>query len=337
MKAKKLQSEFTALLDTLTPEPIWDAALPLLSAHLHAELATCYSVVRSVELWHWSGPFGDSFLSAVKAGLAAGRSDMFAYDPLNPEPAIRNRALTLQEIVRANGGRGAAAERLREGDYYGKDQLGAIVCDGGRLLACIAVARPEPFRAQEKSRLEQLVPLLQRRLKLDLHLRQGPVLRAGLNASLDLIPGQACIVRATARQLEVIEANELAQLALEQDRRGFLAGLQQSVMNPSEAAAFRVTRLEGSGVANHFLLVRSASPQLPLAPRLEAAEQRWELTARQGAVLRRLVLGLSNKDIGQQLQRAESAVEHHVTALLRKSGAGSRAELIALFWSGLGR
>ncbi len=337
MNAKKLQSEFTALLETLTPEPIWDAALPLLSAHLRAELATCYAVVRSVELWHWSGPFGDRFLSAVKSGLAAGRSDMFAYDPLNPGPAIRNRALTLQEIVRANGGRGAAAERLKEDAYYGKDQLGAIVCDENRLLACIAVARPEPFGAQEKSRLEQLVPLLQRRLKLDLHLRQGPVLRAGLNASLDLIPSQACIVRATTGQLDLVEANQLAQLALAQDRPRLLAELQDSLLRPSEAAAFRVTRLEGSGVANHFLLVRAAPPQPSLAPRLEVAEQRWELTRKQSAVLQRLVLGHSNKEIGHQLRRAEGAVEHHVTALLRKSGAGSRAELIALFWSALRR
>lgn len=70
--------------------------------------------------------------------------------------------------------------------------------------------------------------------------------------------------------------------------------------------------------------------------RFEVAAQRWTLTPRQGEVLGLLVRGKANKEIAEALNTAENTVELHVTNLLRKSGASSRAELIARFWSELG-
>ena len=43
--------------------------------------------------------------------------------------------------------------------------------------------------------------------------------------------------------------------------------------------------------------------------------------------------GEVTKDIAQTLGCSESTVELHVTALLRKSGATSRTELVARFWT----
>lgn len=69
--------------------------------------------------------------------------------------------------------------------------------------------------------------------------------------------------------------------------------------------------------------------------RFERAGQKWDLTERQLQVLALLVRGNSNKEIASQLTCAERTVEIHVTHLLRKSGAGSRAMITAKFWTEL--
>ena len=69
--------------------------------------------------------------------------------------------------------------------------------------------------------------------------------------------------------------------------------------------------------------------------RIVAAAQKWELTARQAEVLGLLARGRSNKEIASDLSCAENTVELHVTHLFKKSGATSRAQLIARFWSEL--
>lgn len=52
------------------------------------------------------------------------------------------------------------------------------------------------------------------------------------------------------------------------------------------------------------------------------------LTAREREVLALLGQGLSNRDIASRLHRSERTVEHHVSALLGKLGAGSRSEAV---------
>jgi DNA-binding NarL/FixJ family response regulator len=69
--------------------------------------------------------------------------------------------------------------------------------------------------------------------------------------------------------------------------------------------------------------------------RLEAAAEAWDLTRRQSDVLGVLARGRSNKEIAVELGCAENTVELHVSELLRRTGASSRSELIARFWSEL--
>jgi DNA-binding CsgD family transcriptional regulator len=54
------------------------------------------------------------------------------------------------------------------------------------------------------------------------------------------------------------------------------------------------------------------------------------LTRREREILDLLVQRLSNRAIARKLHRSERTVEHHVSALLGKLGAGSRAEAIGL-------
>ena len=58
-----------------------------------------------------------------------------------------------------------------------------------------------------------------------------------------------------------------------------------------------------------------------------------QLTPRQGEVLERVAQGLTNKEIAQQLGTAENTIELHITRILRKAGASSRAQLLAKLWS----
>jgi DNA-binding CsgD family transcriptional regulator len=61
----------------------------------------------------------------------------------------------------------------------------------------------------------------------------------------------------------------------------------------------------------------------------------YGLSDRQFEVLQEIVAGCGNKEIGHRLGCAESTVELHVTALLRKLGVQSRTQLIAKCWSDL--
>ena len=69
-----------------------------------------------------------------------------------------------------------------------------------------------------------------------------------------------------------------------------------------------------------------------LTSRLGEAAREWTLTDRQRDMLCLVLLGLSNKEIAEQVGRSEATVEAHVTALLRRSGATSRGHLMARFW-----
>lgn len=71
-----------------------------------------------------------------------------------------------------------------------------------------------------------------------------------------------------------------------------------------------------------------------LSERLESVSIAWDLTRRQIDVLKLLVGGQTNKEIGDELGCAENTVELHMTQLLRKADVSSRARLIARFWSG---
>jgi two-component system, NarL family, nitrate/nitrite response regulator NarL len=75
------------------------------------------------------------------------------------------------------------------------------------------------------------------------------------------------------------------------------------------------------------LLDRLTGQQTALAPAPTAAPA---LTARELEVLQLLAQGLTNRGIARQLRISEHTAKFHVSALLTKLGAGSRAEAVAL-------
>jgi DNA-binding CsgD family transcriptional regulator len=97
--------------------------------------------------------------------------------------------------------------------------------------------------------------------------------------------------------------------------------------------SFHVKRIAVAGTPSHFLAVRRGGPA-DTESRLRIAAGGLEATPRQAEVLSLLVRGRSNKAIATELGCAEATVEIHVGVLLKKSGCGSRCELVSRFWSG---
>jgi len=95
-----------------------------------------------------------------------------------------------------------------------------------------------------------------------------------------------------------------------------------------------VTRLDALGataVANlaRNLARRTGAARVPRGPRASTRENPVGLTGRQMQVLELVALGLSNGQIAERMVVSPKTVEHHVTAVLDKLGAGNRAEAVA--------
>jgi DNA-binding CsgD family transcriptional regulator len=86
----------------------------------------------------------------------------------------------------------------------------------------------------------------------------------------------------------------------------------------------------GSTVEGVELAAEVGEPELaPVAHAITVLQ----LTPRQGEVLEHVAKGLTNKEIAHQLGTAENTIELHITRILRKAGASSRAQLLAKLWS----
>jgi two-component system, NarL family, nitrate/nitrite response regulator NarL len=85
----------------------------------------------------------------------------------------------------------------------------------------------------------------------------------------------------------------------------------------------------GDHLAHALQLLLSGGTSVPADMLLdEEAETGWQalLTQRERDVLRRVALGLSNKEIGRELNLAEVTVKLHLRGVFRKMGARSRAD-----------
>ena len=173
----------------------------------------------------------------------------------------------------------------------------------------------------------------------------SPVGRVGLKSVVEEMPG--CVVAGSTSPGELVErALELHpdailwQIAPDEDAAP-LRGLQRQntillTSNASleliRAGAHGVLPLDASAGQIEIALQAAAaglavfSPQhldSPAPARISTA-----LTARETEVLRMIAEGLANKEIAWRLGISEHTVKFHVSALLGKLGAGSRAEAI---------
>jgi DNA-binding CsgD family transcriptional regulator len=198
------------------------------------------------------------------------------------------------------------------------DQMRALICEGGELLAWVGALRAGKFTRDEARLLSRLVGPLQQRLAIEHRLGEAQARALDLGTALEEVPAAIFVL---GRSGSALHANAAGRALLDHERAAVEAQLVsgRGVQFASIDADLRLA-----------IVARPANP----AARVAAARVRWFLTARQAQVLGQLAYGLSNRAIAAELRCAESTVELHVTALLEKSLCESRAQLVSRLWSG---
>jgi DNA-binding CsgD family transcriptional regulator len=160
-------------------------------------------------------------------------------------------------------------------------------------------------------------------LRIERALRASRWSFAALQLSLDVVRGAAAIVDGAGR---IVLANLRAQ--------GDLPGLRAWIADARRGDRRRVEVIDvrTPGAPTHQLILEPTPARTPRAERVAARAEAWGLTPRQQQVLLAVVDGLSNQQIADDLGIALSTVEIHVSAILKRSGCGSRAALAAAVW-----
>ena len=83
----------------------------------------------------------------------------------------------------------------------------------------------------------------------------------------------------------------------------------------------------GSGPSHVMVLMEKIIRKRELD--IEKARARFQLSKREGEVLRLICRGLSNKDIAEAIFISEFTVKDHIKNIMRKMEAGSRNEMMA--------
>ncbi|WNG51165.1 helix-turn-helix transcriptional regulator [Archangium minus] len=358
---QRLLGDLRALIDTVEPGvDVLPALVDSLRDVLRAERGLAYGVDIGPERYqvsflHMSGfPMTLEEGHACLEGLVGTRRDPWGYfNPACPQPSQRNRVLQFQVPVTETHVEplsqderlapwkklGIATEeqarmhtqvRTAMGDFLravGLDQmvfLRVLVCDGPALLGWVGAMRSEPFEAREVSLMRELIPSLQRRMKVESRLREAGMLSAALEGALEAIGQPAFVVSSTGR---VAHANHAGRAWLGQNAELVAEALKRYLRGePGEQLSFTPLRL--AGVPPHYLAVVQGEPANSFA-RMHSVSAHWGLTARETEVLGRLVRGESNKAIALHLGCAERTVEVHVTRILAKAQVESRSALIA--------
>ncbi|MHB8419405.1 MAG: helix-turn-helix transcriptional regulator [Myxococcales bacterium] len=312
-------------------EGLHDRALPeivpALGELLHMDCAISYGidigkhVPLAATVTGMSGSFRPWMVDAF-CGFVGGqpRPRFGLYDASQPEPWQRNRALAFDDFDPSAVVRTAMWPLFSQLGLEHSDQLRALICDGPSLLAWVGGFRRDRFGEGEGAALQRLVPALRKRLRLERQLAEQRVRAQALGPAMEAIAAPAFLLGGRGR---VLHANAAGQALLEEDWTGTLEGLRAN-------GGYARTRVSSPGVPEVTLAVRQAPPEDSV--RLAAAAARWGLSPREREVLALLAGGAANKTIAVALRVSEGTVEAHVTHLLHKAQAGSRAALVASYW-----
>jgi DNA-binding NarL/FixJ family response regulator len=167
-----------------------------------------------------------------------------------------------------------------------------------------------------------------------------PVIQAGLRSLLEEDPGIEVVDGEAAADVAVMDGDtaaiemEGAPVVLLSDEAD---AARQSELWPSRLRAVLPRNVGGGelaaavqAVAAGFVLLRAdEAERLVLPPRASPAGGGETLTPREMEVLQMIAAGESNKRIAWRLSISEHTVKFHVTSILSKLGASSRAEAVA--------
>jgi DNA-binding NarL/FixJ family response regulator len=214
--------------------------------------------------------------------------------------------------VRVTGARGTSHARptvvVVDDHPVFRHGLVALLAEDGVDVLAQAGTVADALAAVDEHRPEVVV--------LDLHLPDG----SGVEATRRIVaahPG----VRVLVLTMDSADATTLA--ALRAGARGYLL---------KETAADAIAGTVAALVRGELVLDRNLAGRLAgmLSRPVTTAPGLEQLTARELEVLALVAKGLGNAEIGRRVFLAEKTVRNNVTALLAKTGTGSRAALIAL-------
>ncbi|MDY7232331.1 LuxR C-terminal-related transcriptional regulator [Hyalangium rubrum] len=364
---RALLADLRGQLEVLEPgEEVLPRLLGTFRESLRAERMVSYGVEVAPEQYVASFCHGVGFpqpqgelLETLNGFLRQQPNPWGYYDPARPAPAQRNRALHFsphaqvesqapplpdapQEGWRRLGIGPEEEAQVRQrvstaaGTLYRRlgmehmFQVRALVCEGPALLAWVGALRSEPFTPREQRLLQELIPSLQRRLSVELRLREAGLLGSALEAALEALGQPAYVLTATGR---VVHANSAGKAWAERSPRALADVTRRYARGEQGVTDASVTPLRVPGLSTHYLLVDRSS-EAQASARLHVLSERWELTAREAEVMEHIVQGASNKTIAARLGCAERTVEVHVTHVLSKAQVESRSALIAKFFQG---
>lgn len=255
--------------------------------------------------------------------------------PVTP-PRLRNRALRTTVLRRRRLERAPSDDLRQTVEFiastpgYGleRDDLGLSVCDGEIVLGWIGSTRRAPFGERELRIVQLLAPAIRARLLLEHQLGQAAANRVLLEAALEAIPTAAFIVSSS----KVTYANATGRLLYDRETSSVVDRLRVSIRAGGTKGPFAITSVESSGGRSLALAVLRPDRAGELTRRLTAFAAQHRLTARQRDVLALLARGYGNKTIAERIGVAAGTVEEHVTRLLEKTGAESRAAVVAKLW-----
>jgi DNA-binding CsgD family transcriptional regulator len=339
---RRAVAEIAAMARTIDdePRPILEQIMPRLQGLLRADFAVGYRTSPVDETGGWTIDFmnvhgeAPSFRAPFEHFLVSAPPRRFCwYDPISPEPSDRDvvRHPTVEIAERELLDAPVMRQAFAPAGMERYDQMRLLLCDGPMLMAWLGGIRRERFTGRERSILESLMAPLRARLRLERRLLRAELLERGLVAALEATATTAFLCTRDGQIAYTTDAAR-ARLDAEEPLRG---RLHAALRGDARAAATAVS-LRVPGLPEH-VLVSFATPlgARSFDARLEAAQRAWRLTRRQGQVLERLVHGESNKQIAERFHCAENTIEVHVSALLRKARAQSRAALASRFWTAI--
>lgn len=316
--------------------PILSLLSGVIAEHVGADFDASYGLASidesdHVTFIHASCEAPDTLSARFRTVVASSRRP-WRRAPERVPAAERNRVMLWDEVLRTLRVRAEDQPIVRDVLHplgVGR-QIRVVLCDGPSMLAFVGAfrGRGRDFNERERGHLRALVPALRKRLLFERQLGDVHMLTSALECALERAGAPVLLVDSHGR---VRHANSAGKAWLASRGRAGLAELAVAAKGDTTAGtAFDVQRLCVPGWPAHALVTVSGPSVVPSSPgRADAAAAKWRLTPRQREVFRLLSQGRTNKNIATTLGIAEVTVEVHVSAILRRAGAGSRAELIA--------
>jgi DNA-binding NarL/FixJ family response regulator len=236
--------------------------------------------------------------------------------------------------------------------YNIEKQLFATLCDAGKPLGFIAVARTRgegelvDTNVTSMRHLRDSILSALRRLRagqgystLDLMsaLQSLPI----RSALFDLAGTLIWISREASQALDLrrIAVHDTALVLPGEALRRWQDAAVQFGASGHQSAQVNGLHLRRAQLSTSTIILVVENEQLDRSKGAsDTAAARWRLTPRERDVLSEICRGHSNKEIAQSLGCAVRTVDIHVSSILRKSGTRSRAEVMAqMCWPGSSR